>query len=61
MQRRLVCPTFILGSHPNDEDAHFRMPEEQIFIAIFARASRGETFINASFANMLFRRETLLY
>lgn len=27
---------FILGSHPNDEDAHFRMSEEQIFTAIFA-------------------------
>jgi 5'-3' exoribonuclease 1 len=36
MQRRLACSTFILGSHPNDEDAHFRMSEEQIFTAIFA-------------------------
>jgi hypothetical protein len=26
----------ILGSHPNDEDAHFRMSEEQIYTAIFA-------------------------
>jgi 5'-3' exoribonuclease 1 len=31
-----VCPTFILGSHPNDEDARFRMPEEQILTAIFS-------------------------
>lgn len=23
------------GSHPNDEDAHFRLSEEQIFTAIF--------------------------
>jgi 5'-3' exoribonuclease 1 len=36
MQRRLVCTTFILGSHPNDEDAHFRMSEEQTFTVIFA-------------------------
>ena len=26
----------ILGSHPNDEDAHFRMSEKQIYTAIFA-------------------------
>ena len=25
-----------IGSHPNDEDAHFRMSEEQIFTSIFA-------------------------
>ncbi|KAG5652989.1 hypothetical protein H0H81_002814 [Sphagnurus paluster] len=25
-----------MGSHPNDEDAHFRMSEEQIFTSIFA-------------------------
>jgi 5'-3' exoribonuclease 1 len=25
-----------LGSHPNDEDAHFRVSEEQIFTSIFA-------------------------
>ena len=25
-----------LGSHPNDEDAHFRLSEEQIFTSIFA-------------------------
>ena len=25
-----------LGSHPNDEDAHFRLSEEQIFTAIFS-------------------------
>jgi 5'-3' exoribonuclease 1 len=31
-----VCPTFILGSHPNDEDARFRMLEEQILTAIFS-------------------------
>jgi 5'-3' exoribonuclease 1 len=24
------------GSHPNDEDAHFRLSEEQIFTSIFA-------------------------
>jgi 5'-3' exoribonuclease 1 len=24
-----------IGSHPNDEDAHFRMSEEQIFTSIF--------------------------
>jgi 5'-3' exoribonuclease 1 len=24
------------GSHPNDDDAHFRMSEEQIFTSIFA-------------------------
>ena len=27
---------FMTGSHPNDEDAHFRLSEEQIFTAIFA-------------------------
>lgn len=26
----------VLGSHPNDEDAHFRLSEEQIFTSIFA-------------------------
>jgi 5'-3' exoribonuclease 1 len=25
-----------LGSHPNDEDAHFRLSEDQIFTSIFA-------------------------
>lgn len=25
-----------VGSHPNDEDAHFRLTEEQIFTSIFA-------------------------
>ena len=25
----------LAGSHPNDEDAHFRLSEEQIFTAIF--------------------------
>lgn len=25
-----------LGSHPNDEDAHFRLSEEEIFTSIFA-------------------------
>ena len=25
----------LAGSHPNDEDAHFRVTEEQIFTAIF--------------------------
>ncbi|KAG6889401.1 hypothetical protein C0992_005394 [Termitomyces sp. T32_za158] len=27
---------FLAGSHPNDEDAHFRLSEEQIFTSIFA-------------------------
>lgn len=27
---------FAAGSHPNDEDAHFRLSEEQIFTSIFA-------------------------
>ncbi|KAG6873483.1 hypothetical protein C0995_015186 [Termitomyces sp. Mi166 len=27
---------FLVGSHPNDEDAHFRLSEEQIFTSIFA-------------------------
>jgi 5'-3' exonuclease len=27
---------FSAGSHPNDEDAHFRLSEEQIFTSIFA-------------------------
>ena len=32
-----ILPPFIhIGSHPNDEDAHFRLSEEQIFTAIFA-------------------------
>lgn len=26
----------VVGSHPNDEDAHFRLSEEQIFTSIFA-------------------------
>lgn len=26
----------VTGSHPNDEDAHFRLSEEQIFTSIFA-------------------------
>lgn len=30
----LLSPT--LGSHPNDEDAHFRLSEDQIFTSIFA-------------------------
>jgi 5'-3' exoribonuclease 1 len=29
-------PIFDTGSHPNDEDAHFRLSEEQIFTSIFA-------------------------
>ena len=29
-------PNCFVGSHPNDEDAHFRMSEEQIFTSIFA-------------------------
>ena len=32
----LILPLPSLGSHPNDEDAHFRLSEEQIFTAIFA-------------------------
>lgn len=32
-----MCLTpVLLGSHPNDEDAHFRLSEEQIFTSIFA-------------------------
>ena len=31
-----VDPNCFIGSHPNDEDAHFRMSEEQIFTSIFA-------------------------
>lgn len=30
------CNTPSSGSHPNDEDAHFRLSEEQIFTSIFA-------------------------
>jgi 5'-3' exoribonuclease 1 len=26
----------LVGSHPNDDDAHFRLSEEQIFTSIFA-------------------------
>lgn len=29
-------PGSYVGSHPNDEDAHFRLTEEQIFTSIFA-------------------------
>ena len=32
----LTCTLDPLGSHPNDEDAHFRLSEEQIFTSIFA-------------------------
>jgi 5'-3' exoribonuclease 1 len=31
-----VLTYVLLGSHPNDEDAHFRLSEEQIFTSIFA-------------------------
>ncbi len=36
---RPQCPpalTHPIGSHPNDEDAHFRLSEAQIFTSIFA-------------------------
>jgi 5'-3' exoribonuclease 1 len=31
-----IGSNFFIGSHPNDEDAHFRMSEEQIYTSIFA-------------------------
>ena len=33
---RTVLTASGIGSHPNDEDAHFRLSEEQIFTSIFA-------------------------
>ena len=43
VRKRLYSQTCItaelgssVGSHPNDEDAHFRLTEEQIFTSIFA-------------------------
>ena len=36
MASELTQLVFSAGSHPNDEDAHFRLSEEQIFTAIFA-------------------------
>jgi 5'-3' exoribonuclease 1 len=32
----LLSQRLFAGSHPNDEDAYFRMSEEQIFTSIFA-------------------------
>jgi 5'-3' exonuclease len=36
--RTIVAPIahVLAGSHPNDEDAHFRLTEEQIFTSIFS-------------------------
>jgi 5'-3' exonuclease len=36
IQRTRVHSNTSIGSHPNDEDAHFRMSEEQIYTSIFA-------------------------
>ena len=35
MTSELILLVLLAGAHPNDEDAHFRLSEEQIFTAIF--------------------------